>query len=190
MTKLTTIDFHDDTLFAVEEAEAVFVAVKPIADSLGLAWNAQLERLKRDPVLAEGMRVTRIPSPGGGQDTTVLRLDLLQGWLFGIDASRVKPDVRERVTAYRRECFAVLHRHFYGERSAAAPSTMPAPCREEPVSVRRGLVTEARQTFGTAAAGSLWFALGLPTVPEMRAGSTQSSFGFTYTAHNTAPARA
>lgn len=194
MTKLTTLPFHDATLFAVEEAGTVRVAVKPIADALGLAWNKQLARIKRDPVLAEGMTMTVIPSAGGAQETTVLRLDLLPGWLAGVDAARVKPEARALVLTYRRECFAVLHRHFFGEaRSSAPPADValhPPPGREETVSVRRGLVTEARHVFGTRAAGALWFALGLPTVPEMRAPPVQGSFGFTYTATPIAPARA
>ena len=36
-----------------------------IVDTLGLAWNKQLERLKRDPILAEGMTMTVLPSVGG-----------------------------------------------------------------------------------------------------------------------------
>lgn len=193
MSKLTTIDFQGDTLFAVEDEATVFVAVKPISDGLGLKWSGQHDRLNRDPILAEGIRVMRMPSPGGEQETLALRLDLLQGWLFGIDASRVKPEVKARVLAYKRECFAALHRHFYGRRGeeGAAAAAIPAPshpAREEPVPVRRSLVTEARQTFGARAAGSLWFTLGLPVVPEMREPSPQGDFGFTYQAQPLSPA--
>lgn len=180
MTKLTTIDFHDDTLFAVEDGANVFVAVKPISDGLGLKWSGQHDRLNRDPILAEGIRVTRMPSPGGEQETVCLRLDLLQGWLFGIDAARVKPEARDRVLAYKRECCAVLFAHFYGRREQGDGHFGHAsPCREEPVPIRRQLVTEARQTFGPRAAGSLWFALGLPIVPEMHAPAGQGVLDLT-----------
>lgn len=182
MTKLTTISFQGDTLFAVEDEGVPFVAIKPISDGLGLKWSGQHDRLNRDPILAEGIRVMRMPSPGGEQETVALRLDLLQGWLFGIEVSRVKPEVRPRVLDYKRECFAALHAHFYGRR--AEPVAVPPfdPAREEPVSVRRGLVSEARQTFGVKAAGSLWIALGLPLVAEMRDGRRQGDLAFTYTA--------
>ena len=124
-----------------------------------------------------------LPSAGGPQETFCLRLDLLQGWLFGIDAARVAPEARDRVLAYKRECCAVLFRHFYGDRQKPAQlAPILEPAREEPVPVRRALVTEARQTFGTRAAGSLWLALGLPVVPEMREGRRQTEFGFTYEA--------
>lgn len=172
MSKLTTIDFHDDTLFAVEAPGGVFVAVKPICDGLGIDPKKQRERIQRDPVLTEGGAMMALPSAGGPQETFCLRLDLLQGWLFGIDAARVKPEARDRVLAYKRECCAVLFRHFYGER-VGVPVGNAQPAREEPVPIRRQLVTEARQTFGPRAAGSLWFALGLPIVPEMHTPSRQ-----------------
>jgi len=182
MSKLVTITFHDDTLFAVEDGETVFVAIKPICDTLGISADRQRDRIRRDLILNEGATIMGVPSAGGEQETFCLRLDLLQGWLFGIDASRVKPEARDRVLAYKRECFAVLFRHFYGERATVARLEPAEPAREEPVPVRRSLVTEARQTFGTRAAGSLWLALGLPVVPEMREGRRQSEFGFTYEA--------
>lgn len=189
VTKLITVDFHDDTLFAVEAPDGVFVAIKAISDGLGLSWPGQFERLNRDPILAEGIRVIRIPSPGGDQESTCLRLSLLQGWLFGIDAGRVKPDARERVLDYKRECYEVLFQHFYAAKAGTMALDQGAnPSREEPVPVRRQLVTEARQTFGTKAAGSLWLALGLPVVPEMREGSRQTTLDFTYTAIPTPPA--
>ncbi len=173
MSKLTTVDFRGDTLFAVEDGSTIHVAIKPICDGLGIEWRKQRERINRDPILSEGSTMMGLPSAGGLQETTVLRLDLLQGWLFGFDASRVKPEARDRVLAYKRECFAVLHRHFYGPAAGSVSSQPPDPAREEPVPVRRQLVTEARQTFGCRAAGSLWFSLGLPVVPEMREPSRQ-----------------
>lgn len=41
-----------------------------------------------------------------------LELDYLNGWLFGIDANRVKPELRQRVIDYQRECYKVLADYF------------------------------------------------------------------------------
>jgi hypothetical protein len=41
-----------------------------------------------------------------------LPLDYLNGWLFGINASRVKAGVRERLLRYQRECYKVLAEAF------------------------------------------------------------------------------
>lgn len=164
MSNIVTVDFRNDTLFAVERDDGVFVAVKPIADRLGLKWSGQHDRLNRSQILREGIRVMRMPSVGGEQETTVLRLDLLNGWLFGIDAERVKPEVRELVLAYQRDCYQVLHDHFHGRRSTV-PLEGSEPATNEPAALKH--VTEARLSFGHRAAQQLWFKLGLPTVPAM-----------------------
>ena len=180
MGKIVTVDFRSDTLFAVERDDGVFVAVTPICVSLGLAPNKQRERIQADPILSEGGTVTVFPSAGGMQDTFCLRLDLVNGWLFTIDESRVKDEeTRQRVLAYKRECHAVLYKHFYGKN--AAPSANGEPDPQEPVAIRRSLVTEARQTFGAQSSRELWFKLGLPIVPSMLAHPGQIDL-FTYSA--------
>ncbi|CAO4194057.1 phage antirepressor N-terminal domain-containing protein [Methylorubrum extorquens] len=175
-------DHLGDTLFAIESDGTLYVAPKPICDALGIEWRKQHERPRRDPVLSDGITMTVMPSPGGPQETTVLRLDLVQGWLFGIEASRVRAEARDRVLAYQRECFAALHGHFYGRRVEADE---PALRRREPADLtvsRRRLVAEAHKTFGPRAAGELWRALSLPIVPAMADPPAEGELGFTYTA--------
>lgn len=109
------------------------VAVKPISDALGLDWSAQLRRIKRDPVLSKGMAVMAIPSPGGGQETVALPLDKMNGWLFGVSAQRVKPEIRDTLIRYQEECYGVLFRHFYGKATQSAPAT-----RTRTVAVKAG----------------------------------------------------
>lgn len=171
MANIVTVDFRSDTLVAVERDDGVFVAIKPICETLGVNWNKQLERIKRDAVLSEGMTMMVIPSSGGTQETTLLRLDLVNGWLFTVDENRVRDEAtRQRVLTYKRECHAVLFRHFYGraaERPSSAEVIEPLPEVGEPDGPKVRLVTEARHTFGTQAAAQLWFKLGLPIVPGM-----------------------
>jgi hypothetical protein len=165
--KIITVDFRSDTLFAVERDDGVFVAVKPICDALGLVWRKQQERLRRDPVLSEGITMTVIPSPGGAQETTCLRLDLVNGWLFTIDESRVPDeDTRQKVIAYKRECYAVLFQHFYGKRHPAEQE-VSADDAESSEGIKLRMVNEGRQVFGVRAAAELWFKLNLPVVPSM-----------------------
>lgn len=172
MGQLITVEFRQDTLFAVQRDDGVFVAIKPIVQSLGLDWKAQHRRLSDDPILAEGMVAMTIPSVGGAQETTCLRLDLVNGWLFTIDESRVRDDeIRQRVLTYKRECYGVLFRHFHGKASATLGR---AGLPDEDVAggsegSRVRLVTEARHSFGEASARQLWMRLGLPVVPAMTA---------------------
>lgn len=137
--------------------------VKPMNDDR--AWEVQLARIKSDPILSEGMTVTVIPSPGGAQETTVLKLELVNGWLFTIDESRVKDEeTRLKVLAYKREGYQVLYNHFYG-RNDAQLRAEEEPHESESVKIR--MVNECRQVFGNKAGAQLWFKIGLPVVPEM-----------------------
>lgn len=179
---LITVNFRQDTLFAVERDDGMYVAVKPIVQALGLDWKAQHRRMSDDTILSEGMVTMTIPSVGGAQETTCLKLDLVNGWLLTIDESRVKDDeVRQRVLVYKRECYKVLFEHFYGKRAAPKPEVPEAEETSDNENLKLRHITEARQTFGTAAASQLWFKLGLPVVPAMLQDPRQMSI-FDYTA--------
>jgi len=129
-TEQREIDFYDDRIVAVvvtapDRAEPeIYVPVRPLCTFLGLAWSPQLRRLRRDPVLSEGVKgVTVTVTPGGQQEMACLPIDLVPGWLFGISADRVKAELRPKIIRYQRECFRVLWRAFQAETIVAAPST-------------------------------------------------------------------
>jgi hypothetical protein len=167
--QLITIKFRDDTIFAVRRADFVFIAVRPIAETMGLSWPAQLLRIKEDPVLSKGVATIAIPSPGGTQEMTCLRLDLLNGWLFKIDPRRVKEEIRERLIEYQEECYAVLFRHFQ-------PKAAGMPAEAEPLrfgttmSERDWLayIREARLLGGVKAGRRMW---GMSPFPPLHVGS-------------------
>lgn len=110
-----TIDFYGDEIIAVlieeEEREQVYIPVRPICDYLGLSWSGQRERINRDPVLADitrFVRVTRTNSQGGNPNVLALPLEYLNGFLFGINANRVKDEIRDNLIRYQRECYRIL----------------------------------------------------------------------------------
>ena len=107
-----------------------------------------------------------------------MRLQLINGWLFTIDESRVKDEeTRQRVLTYKRECYDVLYRHFIGTPIVKGRSTSKDEAPESDGS-RLRMVTETRQLFGRSAAAQLWFKLGLPTVPAMMREPLQGNFDF------------
>lgn len=124
------IDFYDDRIVAVlvdvpgKTEPDIYVPVRPLCEFLGIAWSPQLRRLRRDPVLSEGIKgVTVTVTPGGQQEMMCLPVDLVPGWLFGITADRVKSELREKIIRYQRECFRVLWRAFQAEAAAATPAS-------------------------------------------------------------------
>ena len=61
-------------------------------------------------------------TPGGRQEMFCLPLDYLSGWLFGMNADRVNPEIRDRLIQYQRECYKVLAEAFSEGRLTADPS--------------------------------------------------------------------
>ncbi len=125
-----TVIFYDDELTAVlvhvGGEEQVFVPVRPLCDYLGVDWSAQFRRLSRDAVLSEVQATVAITATDGRiREQVCLPLDYLNGWLFGVSAERVKPEIRERLVRYQKECYRVLARAFVKEPTASdvSPTT-------------------------------------------------------------------
>ncbi len=121
--KLVSVPFHKQSLPSFQRDGEIYVAMKPIVEGMGLAWHGQFERIKRNEILSEGIRVIRTPSAGGEQEMVSLPLKLLNGWLFGIDTKRVKPEIREVILTYQRESYDVLYRYWH---SIEQPQRQPA----------------------------------------------------------------
>lgn len=159
MKNVVTVKFHGAELLGVKLGATTLIAVKPIVTAMGLSWHGHLERIKRDQILSEGIRVIRIPSKKGLQDTVCLPLDLIHGWFFTLSSLRIQdPQLRARVLLFQRECYDVLYKHFSGQ------SLFQSPGYE-----RRSIemVHEARLLFGRRAAAQVWRVRQMPVVPEM-----------------------
>ncbi|MDX1416657.1 MAG: phage antirepressor N-terminal domain-containing protein [Candidatus Promineifilaceae bacterium] len=116
------VEFYEDKVTAVRLATGeVFIPLRPIVEDLGLDWASQTRRINRDPVLAEVKGVVVTTTPGGQQEMLALPLDYLSGFLFGVNANRVKPEIRERVIRYQKECYKVLAEAFTEGRLTADP---------------------------------------------------------------------
>lgn len=124
------ISFYDDQVRAVKvEDGTVYVPVRPICEFLGVNWAGQRQRIQRDAVLSRvvmsvGVTHSDIPSDSRRPHTSemlAIPLDFLNGWLFGINASRVKEEVREKLIQYQFECYRVLYEAFGRNLVTAAP---------------------------------------------------------------------
>lgn len=112
------IPFNGYEIMAITKDNKKFVVPKQICQNLGLSWSGQFEKIKRDSVLKDAIRVIRIPqkNPSGSgfieQETLALPLEYLNGWLFGIDDTRVKEEIRQKVIDYKKQCYIVLYEYF------------------------------------------------------------------------------
>lgn len=104
VTNLAIIDFHGDELVAVENDNGKYVALKSICENLGLGWGSQYNRIKRNPVLNEAVFMMKMPYSQNGQEMVGMDINFVNGWLFGIDESRIKDEnVKRQVLNYQRE---------------------------------------------------------------------------------------
>lgn len=129
MSNLVEIPFHDQTLLATLSEGMPYVAMRPICDNLGVNWAGQLQRIKRHPVL-QSVMCTMHTTGRDSKEYKMLMLPIrfINGWLFGIDANRVKPEIKDRLVDYQKECFDVLFKHFsstqYGLKELPEPPTI------------------------------------------------------------------
>lgn len=92
----------------------VFVAIKPICEEIGLKFQNAIDLIKSDETLNElYLLMGMVAADGKVREMGCLPLDYISGWLFSINANRVKPETKELLLAYKRECHKVLHAHFF-----------------------------------------------------------------------------
>jgi hypothetical protein len=112
------VEFYGQSLITARSDEGVeYVAMKPLVENLGLDWEGQRKRIIRDEVLKGGMVIMEAPTGkhgnGGIQQMVFLPVELLNGWLFGIETSRLQDHaVKEKIIVYKKECFKVLHNYW------------------------------------------------------------------------------
>ncbi|OFJ88331.1 hypothetical protein HMPREF2844_09640 [Neisseria sp. HMSC072F04] len=130
MNQVQNISFHGQTVPVFTRNQTHYVAMKPIVENIGLDWVSQHKKIQRNEILKSGMVIMTIPATDGKTyETACLPLDYLNGWLFGVDAQRVKPEIRERLLTYQRECFRVLNDHFNRPREQLTVPAIPDPFR-------------------------------------------------------------
>lgn len=116
------INFYNDKVTAVVASNnTIYVPVKPLCELIGVDWSTQHRKIQNDPVLADEMRSmvirpqtsTEAESSRPKSSTMVcIPLNYLNGWLFSINANRVKDEIKDVVIRYQRDCYNILFNAF------------------------------------------------------------------------------
>lgn len=112
------IPFNGEEIMAITKENKKYVIPKQICENLGVDREWQRQRINRDSVLSDTTFMIKVPqkNPSGtgfiDQETLALPLEYLNGWLFGIDDTRVKQEVRQKVIDYKKHCYLVLYEFF------------------------------------------------------------------------------
>ena len=118
------VEFHGDELIAVQQPDGtIFVLLAKVCENLGLARWPQTRRIQTHAVLNEGLATLTVETAGGPQTLLCLRLNLLPLWLAGVQVSRVKKELQDKLVRYQTEAAEVLWRAF---RSQILVEELPA----------------------------------------------------------------
>ena len=85
------------------------VVLRFICENLQLESSAQVRRIRRTEAIADDLVYTRIETEGGPQIAPTLVLHAVPFWLAGIDAKRVREEIRPDIIRYQREVVDVLY---------------------------------------------------------------------------------
>lgn len=95
------------------------VVLKPVAESLGLAWTRQLAKLRADSSSCVTLVVTQLPGDDRSRQVIVVSLDTFVVWLAGLQPGRVAEHARAAVVLWKGKAGRALREHFFGPRSTS-----------------------------------------------------------------------
>lgn len=109
-----TVSFNNQSLITVEQNGNHYVAMKPICENIGIQWESQYNRIRRDDVLNSVIFIMNMTgSDSKNYQMICLPIEYLNGWLFGIDINRCKPEIRGTLIKYKKECYQALHDYWF-----------------------------------------------------------------------------
>ncbi len=144
----------DELLAARTETSEIYLPVRPICTALGIHWAAQYRKIKADEVLLESTRTLRLQTRGGPQNLVCMDVEAIPMWLAGIEPSRVREDLRERLKSYKRWVRKVVYDAFaretgietaLGASTAVTPATPDVTALIHIAQMAEAIATMARQ---------------------------------------------
>lgn len=115
-TQLMPVPFYEDTVVLVEQGNEPYVAMKPIAESLGVSWQGQHAKLG-ERFASTIKEILIVAEDGKPRGMTCLHLRKLPAWLYSISPNKVKPELRDKIIRYQEECDDALW-NYWAEGSA------------------------------------------------------------------------
>lgn len=165
-TQVASVQFHNHTLTVITHNNQQLVAMRPVCEGIGLAWGSQRNRIMRDEVLGSTVfMMNTVAEDNKQRELLCLPLEYLNGWLFGIDVSRCREEIRPALIQYKRECYQVLANYWLqGEAvNHRAQKALRTPLTTEQQSIIKDLVKSRVETLPPSkqakAAITCWSAL-------------------------------
>lgn len=105
---LVAVEFNNHQIEVIEETQSI--VVKDICEAIGIGYISQYEKIVADESFES--KLIKVQTNGGLQEVFTIPLSKLNGWLFSINPNKVKPEVKQKLIEYKKECFNVLNNYF------------------------------------------------------------------------------
>ena len=106
--KLVAVEFNNNQIEVIEETQSIVIS--DICEALGINSSSQIKKLQADESYES--KLIKVQTKGGLQEVFTIPLSKLNGWLFSINPNKVKPEVKQKLIEYKKECFNVLNSYF------------------------------------------------------------------------------
>ena len=114
MSTINVAIINGISLQVVTDEREQLVAVKPVCEILGVAYQSQQAKLKEHPIFGSVITLSVTTGADGKKyEMLCIPLQFFPGWLFSINPDNVREEARERLIEYQLECNKVLLDYFF-----------------------------------------------------------------------------
>ena len=103
-----TAEFLGKEVTLVDNNGVAYVAMREIAEGIGLDWKGQHKKLMEQGEKFNCGHITTVAKDGKNREMLCIPIKKLNGWLFGLNPNKVRADLKERLENYQEECFLAL----------------------------------------------------------------------------------
>ncbi|EON10596.1 phage antirepressor N-terminal domain-containing protein [Pandoraea sp. SD6-2] len=107
-----SVPFHGTNLLLVEHDGQPYTPIRRIVEGMGLDWASQFTKIKSRFKGCVVEITMQLPGDSQSRSTLCFLVRMLPGWLYTINAGKVRSDLREKVLAYQAECSDVLWKYW------------------------------------------------------------------------------
>jgi hypothetical protein len=147
VSDIIKFDFRGDALEVIEKEGDHYVVLARLCEPLGVLPKDQWDKLQK--AAWADTRIIRATSEGAVSERELRCLSLrsIPMWLGSINSGKVKPELREKLALYQRECADVLADHFLGRRNPQASPRLLA--RVADLEIRLRLEEDANRVMAS-----------------------------------------
>jgi hypothetical protein len=112
-TQTRTVAVINQSRILVIENGQKLVPIKPICEALGVAFQAQKEKIESDEILGSTVTLSiTVAADGKQREMFCIPFKYVFGWLFTINPANVKEEAKAAVIQYREACYNALYQSF------------------------------------------------------------------------------